>query len=92
MHETLINHDILSVTQFFRITFTLTATKAMNTNIKAQAQEGLQPCYHVFDLIMLNGKVLTNQPLRERLKEMETVVEVEEGRLLLSTHVEAQTW
>ena len=64
----------------------------MNTNIKAQAQEGLQPCYHVFDLIMLNGKVLTNQPLRERLKEMETVVEVEEGRLLLSTHVEAQTW
>lgn len=69
----------------------LTATKAMNTDIKRQQQEGLQPCLHVFDIVLLNDKVLTNQPLTERLKIIQTVFEPEEGRILLSQHKEART-
>lgn len=67
------------------------ATKAMNTDIKRQQQEGLQPCLHVFDIVLLNDKVLTNQPLKERLKILKTVFEEEEGRCLLSQHKEARS-
>ncbi|XP_076100664.1 DNA ligase 4-like isoform X2 [Mytilus galloprovincialis] len=67
------------------------ATKAMNTDIKRQQQEGLQPCLHVFDIVLLNDKVLTNQPLTERLKILKTVFEPVEGRILLSEHKEART-
>lgn len=67
------------------------ATKATNTDIKRQQQEGLQPCLHVFDIVLLNDKVLTNQPLKERLKILQTVFEPEEGRILLSEHKEARS-
>lgn len=67
------------------------ATKAMNTDIKHQREEGYQPCYYAFDLIMLNGRVLTNQPLKERLELLKTVFKEEEGRLFLSKHTEANT-
>ena len=69
----------------------LSATKAMNTDIKRQQQEGLQPCLYVFDIVLLNEKVLTNQPLKERLKILKTVFEEEEGRCLLSQHKEAKS-
>lgn len=63
----------------------------MNTDIKHQREEGYQPCYYSFDLIMLNGRVLTNQPLKERLELLKTVFKEEEGRLFLSKHTEANT-
>ena len=67
------------------------ATKAMNTDIKRQQEEGYQPCLNVFDVIMLNDKVLTNKPLRERLAVLQTVFDEEEGRLQRSQHTEAKT-
>lgn len=63
----------------------------MNTDIKHQREEGYQPCYYAFDLIMLNGRVLTNQPLKERLELLKTLFKEEEGRLFLSKHTEANT-
>lgn len=63
----------------------------MNTDIKHQREEGYQPCYYAFDLIMLNGRGLTNHPLKERLELLKTVFNEEEGRLLLSKHTEAKT-
>lgn len=63
----------------------------MNLDIKRQQQEGLQSCLHVFDIVLLNDKVLTNQPLKERKKILKTVFEPEEGRLLLSDVKEART-
>lgn len=63
----------------------------MNTDIKHQREEGYQPCYYAFDLIMLNWRVLTNQPLKERLELLKTVFKEEEGRLFLSKHTEANT-
>lgn len=63
----------------------------MNTDIKHQREEGYQPCYYAFDLIMLNDRVLTNQPLKERLESLKTVFNEKEGRFLLSKHAEAST-
>ncbi|XP_069127951.1 DNA ligase 4-like [Argopecten irradians] len=67
------------------------ATKAMNTDIKRQQQEGYQPCYNIFDIVVLNDKVLTNKPIRERLQLLQTVIEPEEGRVQISQHTEANT-
>jgi len=61
----------------------------MNTDIKRQQAEGYQPCYNVFDVVLLNDKVLTNKPLRERLQLIDTVFEPEEGRIQISQHKEA---
>lgn len=63
----------------------------MNTDIKRQQQEGYQPCLHVFDIVMLNDRVLTNLSLRERRKQLENVFEPEEGRILLSAYTEGKS-
>ncbi|KAL3869402.1 hypothetical protein ACJMK2_042087 [Sinanodonta woodiana] len=65
------------------------ATKAMNTDIKRQQQEGYQPCYHVFDILFYNGKVLTNLPLKERVQYLEKAITPVEGRITISQHKEA---
>lgn len=63
----------------------------MNTDIKRQQQEGYQPCYNIFDIVVLNDKVLTNKPLRERLQLLDTIIDPEEGRVQISQHTEART-
>ncbi|WAR24448.1 DNLI4-like protein, partial [Mya arenaria] len=47
------------------------STKAMNTDVKTVNKDGFQPCLHVFDIMLYNGRVLTNLPLRERLPFLE---------------------
>ena len=65
------------------------ATKAMNTDVKKQQQDGFQPCLHVFDILLYNDKVLTNLPLKERLTHIEKVFTPCEGRMIISQHKQA---
>lgn len=67
------------------------ATKAMNTDVKKERQDGFQPCLHVFDILLCNDKVLTNLPLKERLTYIEKVFTSCEGRMIVSQHREART-
>ena len=67
------------------------ATKAMNTDVKKERQDGFQPCLHVFDILLYNNKVLTNLTLKERLEYLEKVFTPCEGRMIISQHREART-
>jgi DNA ligase-4 len=71
--------------------FVISATKAMNTDVKSTNRDGFQPCLHVFDILFLNDKVLTNLPLKERVKYLEKTFNTEKGRLIISEHKEAKT-
>ena len=53
--------------------------------------KGYQPCVMVFDVLLFNGRVLTNLPLRERLTYLEKTVIPVEGRIQISEHKEART-
>jgi len=52
---------------------------------------GYQPMMCVFDLLLLNGEVLTNQLLRQRRQKLADVFRAVEGRLLLSDFAEKST-
>ncbi|XP_052777625.1 DNA ligase 4-like [Mya arenaria] len=67
------------------------ATKAMNTDVKTVNKDGFQPCLHVFDIMLYNGRVLTNLPLRERLPFLEKAFTPCEGRMIISQHRDART-
>ena len=69
----------------------VSATKAQNTDVKSVNKDGFQPCLHVFDVLLYNNKVLTNLPLKERLKYIEKVFTPCEGRMIMSQHKEART-
>ena len=71
--------------------FVTIATKAMNTDVKKERQDGFQPCLHVFDILLYNNKVLTNLPLKERLGYLEKVFTPCDGRMIISQHKEART-
>ena len=43
-----------------------------------------QPMLCVFDVLMLNGKVLSNRPLRERKERIHDVFNAAPGRLIVS--------
>ncbi|XP_050403534.1 DNA ligase 4 [Patella vulgata] len=67
-------------------------TKAEKFDIKSKElaeTKGYQACLQVFDILLYNDKVLTNLPLRERLKYIEKVFNPTEGRLLISSVKEA---
>ena len=53
--------------------------------------KGYQPCVVVFDVLLFNGRVLTNLPLRQRLTYLHKVLEPVPGRIQLSEHKEAHT-
>uniref|UniRef100_A0A6P7HD44 DNA ligase (ATP) n=1 Tax=Diabrotica virgifera virgifera TaxID=50390 RepID=A0A6P7HD44_DIAVI len=49
-------------------------SKGMTLDVKKLKSDGAyQPCFCVYDIILLNDKILTNSPLRERLKILKTV-------------------
>ena len=69
-------------------------TKGEQFDIKSRdvaEAKGYQPCVIVFDVLLFNGRVLTNLPLRERLTYLEKVVVPVPGRIQLSEHKEART-
>nr|CAH7769432.1 unnamed protein product [Callosobruchus chinensis] len=48
--------------------------KGMALDVKKLNGTGrYQPCFCVFDIIMFNDRILTNQPLKERKKTLETI-------------------
>ena len=71
--------------------FSFAGTKGENFDIKSANLEGYRPMLCVFDVLMINDKVLSNCPLRERKKRLEDVFEPAEGHLLFSEYKEAQT-
>ena len=42
-----------------------------------------QQCLYVYDVVYLNGKVLTNKPLRERIEIVKECIKEERGRVQL---------
>ncbi|XP_054278931.1 LOW QUALITY PROTEIN: DNA ligase 4 [Macrosteles quadrilineatus] len=60
-------------------------TKGMNLDVKSLRVGNVhQPCFCVFDLLYLNGAVLTNRPLSDRLAALEQVFTPCEG-IFIST-------
>ncbi|XP_057652631.1 DNA ligase 4 isoform X1 [Diorhabda carinulata] len=61
-------------------------SKGMNLDVKKLNLNGpYQPCFCVYDIILLNDKVLTNVPLKERLKILQTVfTNVKKGTIEIS--------
>ena len=45
----------------------------------------------VFDVLMLNGEILSNKPLKERKEILSTVLEPVEGTIILSDWKEGKT-
>ncbi|XP_076038794.1 DNA ligase 4-like [Oratosquilla oratoria] len=67
-------------------------TKGEHMDVKNLKEDGdLQVCFVVFDIIYLNGTILTNLPLRERLEKIPTVVNSKEGRIMISPRVQVKT-
>ncbi|XP_042871458.1 DNA ligase 4-like [Penaeus japonicus] len=67
-------------------------SKGEQLDVKNLKEDGdWQVCLVVFDIIYLNGQVLTNLPLSERLEKVKTVLTPKEGRVQFSTKVEVTT-
>ncbi|KAL0278848.1 UNVERIFIED_CONTAM: hypothetical protein PYX00_000538 [Menopon gallinae] len=55
-------------------------TKGMNTDVKNLKENSqYKPCFVVFDILYLNGSVITNQPLNYRLDLLAELITPEEG-------------
>ena len=59
--------------------------KGSNIDIKSSNMDGIQPCFVVFDVLMINNEKLANIPLKERIQKVENVFDVCRGRI---EHVE----
>ncbi|XP_023029983.2 DNA ligase 4 isoform X1 [Leptinotarsa decemlineata] len=61
-------------------------SKGMALDVKKLRQDNLhQPCFVVYDIILLNNRVLTNVPFRERIEILKTVFcNVKIGTIVLS--------
>lgn len=55
--------------------------KGSNIDIKAENFGPFQPCFVVFDILMVNDERLANVPLKERIERAEHVFDVCSGRL-----------
>ena len=53
--------------------------------------EDYQPMMCVFDILLLNGKVLSGKTLRERKQELADIFTPVEGRIQLSAYKEGRT-
>jgi len=63
--------------------------KGSNIDIKSdKLATGLQPCFVVFDVLLINGTKLANVPLKDRIKRAEEVFHEDIGRI---QHVERRT-
>lgn len=66
-------------------------SKGEHMDVKNLRDDGdYQVCLCAFDIIYLNGEVLTNLPLSERLGKLKNVIKPLEGRLLISPSTEVK--
>lgn len=57
----------------------------MNFDVKTLKKDSKhQVCFCVFDMLLLNGEVLTNNTLQSRINRLKSVVVPKEGVLILS--------
>ncbi|GAB6026089.1 DNA ligase (ATP) [Chamberlinius hualienensis] len=67
-------------------------TKAENFDVKALKDgDFYHPCYYVFDILLINGKILSNLPLKMRLEYLDKTFKVKKGRLLLTNRTEGKS-
>jgi len=59
--------------------------------LKESEEIKVQQCLVLYDICLLNGKLLTNLPLRERIEILKSTVNVKEGRVELSKRLTANT-
>ncbi|KAF2364451.1 DNA ligase ATP-dependent [Trinorchestia longiramus] len=60
-------------------------TKGEHYDVKNLKEDGdIQVCFCAFDLLLLNGKVLTNLPLSDRRQMLLGVLQQQQGRLMVS--------
>ncbi len=50
-----------------------------------------QPCFYVFDIVFLNGQVLTNKPLSERAEILPEIIRPLEGVIMISCRETVKT-
>ena len=61
-------------------------TSGEHLDVKNLKEDGdWQVCFCVFDILYLNGEVLTNLPLRERLEKIDKVIKPLEGRVIIGS-------
>lgn len=66
-------------------------TKGENFDIKSKDIAGYHPMLCVFDILLYNGQILANKPLRTRRQILDNVFNAVEGRLILSEFTEKQS-
>ncbi|XP_068249304.1 DNA ligase 4 [Palaemon carinicauda] len=67
-------------------------SKGEHMDVKNLREDGdYQVCLCAFDIIYLNGEVLTNLPLSERLKKLKNVITPHEGRVIISPNTEVHS-
>ncbi len=73
--------------------FYFSATKGEQFDVKSLRDgDDLNPCLVVFDCLMLNGEVLSQKPLRERIQILKTIfLAPVEGRCMLAQREEIAT-
>lgn len=60
----------------------------MNIDVKyIKDADSHQACFCVFDILLLNGVVVTNKPYVERIKLLEENIKPEEGVLMISKKI-----
>nr|CAD7433371.1 unnamed protein product [Timema monikensis] len=66
--------------------------KGINFDVKSlKLGDVHQPCFCVFDVLYLNGQVLTNKPLRDRMRALQGMFTPEEGILAYTDRLEITT-
>ncbi|XP_065310900.1 DNA ligase 4 [Dermacentor albipictus] len=67
-------------------------SKASHVDVKSLTESSsLQPCFVAFDILLLNGQVVTNKPLQERVKLLDQAVVEVPGRILISKRQNGST-
>lgn len=68
-------------------------SKGMELDVKKLKESGrYQPCFCIYDVILLNDKILTNKPLKDRVSLLKRIFkELVPGTIVLSEIKEVQT-
>lgn len=79
-------------TQCYRLTC-FVDSKGGKFDVKSVNLEdkNLQPCLSVFDILLLNDRVLTNLTLKERKRILQETIAPVEGRVIVAEVKEART-
>lgn len=67
-------------------------SKGMNLDVKKLGAGKYQPCFCVFDILLHNNRVLTNQPLQKRLSVLKNVIKNPViGTIVISEYLEVNS-